>query len=373
MSKAQQAEDATLEQALGEAFDAMEDGAEEITDTEEDFDEEAEVSEEGAEETTEEVSEDADEESDEQDEGSEEVSEELKEEIQDAADSDYNEPAPERWPADMKEVYNSLPPPARKAMLEGIYKPMQASYTRSTQELAEMRKTLNPMLETVNQYRNEFQRMGVNPQEAFQRQIAWAAHFAKVGPEQGIKDMQAAYGLGQQAQGQQEEEYLTPVERAMKAKLDALEQQVQQGGQYLQKQQAEQQQQLQQRRYAEVQGGLQDFINEQKDGKPAHPHIEKVAPAIAGLIRGGLVSQTNEYGQPIPVRDQLSRAYKLACDMDPSIRQATTADRSGQVRKAKAAGSVGVVAKSRSEPSDVSGRSLAEELEEAYDKMARTG
>lgn len=361
----QQADETSLEQALGEAFDEMEDGEEEISDAGEDFDEEAE---EGDEETTAEADETDDGEAQE-----EEVSDELKEEIQDAADSDYSEPAPERWPQQIKEVYNNLPPAARKAMLEGVYKPMQAQYTRSTQELAQMRKAVEPMLKSLDQYRNDFERLGVNPVEAFQRQMAWAAHFARVGPEQGVQDMQAAYGLSKPEAGQQEQEYLTPVERAMKARLDAIEQQFQQG----QQQQVQAQQQAQQhayrQKYQQIGSELQDFINEQKDGKPAHPHVEKVAPAIAGLIRGGLIPATDEYGRQVSVREQLNRAYRMACDMDPSVRAASSRNNAGQVAKAKAAGSVGVVAKSRAGQQDVSGRSLAEELEDAYDRLSRTG
>ena len=356
-----------LENALAEAFDEMES---DDSDVEEEDVEEAEISEEGDAEEIEEGDEAASEEQ--QD---EEVAqdEELKGEIEDAAESDYTEPAPERWPAEIKQVYNELPPQARKAMLEGIYKPMQAQYTKSTQQLAQMRKQVEPMLKSLDQYRNDFERMGMNPQEAFQRQVAWAAHFARVGPEQGLKDMQEAYGLGAKQEGQQEEQYLTPVERAMKAKLDALEQTVQSSQQQtVQQQQAAQQQQYQ-RRYTEVTKGLQDFINETKDGKPAHPHVEKVAPAIAGLIRGGLVRTTDDYGQPVPVRDQLNAAYRMACDMNPSIRTASTGSQSRQVAKAKAAGSVGVVAKNAASQSDVSGRSLMDDLEETFDKMSRTG
>jgi hypothetical protein len=129
---------------------------------------------------------------------------------------------------------------------------------------------------------------------------------------------------------------------------------------------------MQQERAAEIQRGYNDFINEQKDGKPAHPHVEKVAPAIVGLIRGGLVPPVNEYGQPIPVRDQLARAYKMACDMDASIRPASTPkNHSRQVAKARAAGSVGVVAKSPAGQADVPERSIQEDLEATFERLSR--
>ena len=315
----------------------------------------------------------------------EEEVEEVTAEAEDAAEEDqppqeediepedtveWDEPAPERWPAELKEVYNELPPEARQAMLEGIYKPMQRQYGQTTQELAQMRKQVEPMLEAMTQYRNDFERMGVDPAHAFRTQMAWAAHLAKVGPEQGLKDMSAAYGLDTQPQGQEEEQYLTPVERSMQSKIDELSRQVQGVGQTQHQATELAQAQAYQARYNDVQTGMQSFINEQKDGKPAHPHVERVAPAIAGLIRGGMVNQTDDYGQPVPVRDQLAQAYKMACDLDPSIRSASgTSGR--QVQRAKSAQKVGVVANEPVGEADVPALSVAEQLDAEYDRLSR--
>lgn len=293
-----------------------------------------------------------------------EETEEVTEEIEEAA---WDEPAPERWPDEIKDVYNKLPVDARKAMLEGIFKPMQRAYTQNTQELAQMRGKVEPMLQSLDQYKNDFERMGMNPVEAFQRQMAWAAHFSRVGPEQGIVDMRAAYGMNQSEPGQQEQ-YLTPVERAMQAKLDQLEQQVH--GQQHQRA-TDMQQQTQQAlhsRAMEVQTGLQQFMNEQKDGKPAHPHLEKVAPAIAGLIRGGLVSQSDEYGQPVPVRDVVAQAYRMACDMDSSVRSPRLG---GQVERAAAAQNAEVVTTQPSGVPDVQEMSLEQSIDNLYDQLDR--
>lgn len=289
------------------------------------------------------------------------------EEQQEAEDSGYEEPAPERWPSELKEYYNKLEPEGRKLLMDHVYKPMQRTYTQTTQQLAEMRKTLDPLMQTMGQYRNDFERMGVDPQEAFTKQMAWAAHFARVGPEQGIRDMQEAYGLnGAQDKGQ--EEYLTPTERKMKAELDALKQQTSQVGQQFMSQQQAQQQQQYQQHVNGIRNELQSFINEQKDGKPAHPHVEKVAPAIAGIIRGGLIKNVDDYGQPISIRDQMEQAYNMACRLDPSIRTATTNKR--QVKAVKNAQDANVVANTPAGQESVPNLSMTEQIEETYDKLA---
>lgn len=355
-----------LNDALAAEFDAM--AAD--SDVEEEIgDEQAEISEEGyeidVEENDEEVSEAAEEDT---------VEQELKDEIAEASDSDYTEPAPERWPSEIKEVYNSLPPEARKAMLDGIYKPMQATYTKSTQELAQMRQTLNPMLETMNQYRNQFERMGVSAEEVFRTQLAWAAHLQQVGAEQGLRDMAAAYGVGKidpKGQQDEDEQYLTPFERKLKADFQAQSQQLQQLTNTFQSQVQNQSEAAQAARFNEVRQGLNDFINETKDGKPAHPHIEKVAPAIAGLIRGGLVPEADQYGQPMSYRDRVANAYEMAVNLDPSLRSVSNASRTGQMQRTKAARSVDVVAKSASAQSQFSDGNLSEDLAETFDRLSR--
>jgi hypothetical protein len=358
-AKAQQETSANLSDMIAETFDQMEsEGAE---------DEELEISaEDEAEDSEEATGEDGEQEVAEGEQ--EEASEELKEEIQDAADSDYNEPAPERWPDEIKAVYNALPPQARKAMLDGVYKPMQRSYTAATQELKAAREQINPVLEAMSQYSHEFERTGVSPQEAFKTQLAWAAHFNRVGPEQGIADMQAAYGVGRQSVGQGEQ-YLTPAERDIKRQIDALQQQIQGQQRY---QQTSLEQQRAEALRNEIQKNLTNFVNEKTEsGEPKHPHVEKVASNIAGIIRGGLIPKADEYGNPIPIRDQLARAYSMACNLDPSIRTPATDTR--QAGRVKAAQKVSVVTKRPAKHTDSEEMNLTDFIEKTYDRMASRG
>ena len=120
--------------------------------------------------------------------------------------------------------------------------------------------------------------------------------------------------------------------------------------------------------YNEVKQNLQSFNNEQKDGKPAHPHVEKVAPAIIGLLKGGLIPRVDDFGTPISYRDQMAKAYQMACNLDPSIRTAASGQK--QASLAKAAQKVGVIANTPAGQADVPELSVEEQLDAEYDRLA---
>jgi hypothetical protein len=255
-------------------------------------------------------------------------------------------------------------------VLEQVFKPMQRQYTQSTQELAQMRSTLDPMLQAMKQHGEQIQLMGGDPAEAFRRQMAWAAHFARVGPEQGIADMRSAYGLQEGGQENVPDEYMTPVERAMKARLDQLEQHFGQATQGLQQQEQQRHEQAIQARAQSIRTELQTFAGEMKDGKPAHPYIEKVGHAMAGLIRGGLVEKYDEYGSPVPIRQQINQAYSLACQMDPSIKSVSPRNSKRQVDAARRANSTVIGNTSRGN-ADVPDRPIVNDIEDLYDQLNR--
>jgi hypothetical protein len=96
---------------------------------------------------------------------------------------------------------------------------------------------------------------------------------------------------------------------------------------------------------------------------------------MAGLIRGGLVDRTNEYGQPIPYDQQLGQAYQMACEMDSSLRGAKTRQtRRKQVKLATnanrnvASKTAGVGADDKVE--DI--RPMADSLSDLYDRLDRS-
>ncbi len=314
-----------------------------------------------------------------QEETSEEITEEHEaEEVKAQADEEeveeepeYDEPAPARWSEEMKATYEELPPAARKLMVENIYKPMQRQYTETTTDLSKMKDKVAPLLQIMDDYGSDFERAGANPVDAIRRQAAWAQHFLKVGVEQGVEDMRKQFGI-KGADGQAETEYLTPTERKLKAEVEDMKSILQRNEQES-VQQTEQQQQEQYRAHIQqVHGELKSFIDEQKDGKPAHPYVEKVAPQIAGIIRGGLVTRVDDYGQPVPIKAQIAQAYRMACDMNPSIRSAKlTGKDARQVEKVKAAQDVNVVTTMPSgKPSGVPTMTVEQAVNAAYDKLA---
>ncbi len=324
----------TLEQALERTYD------------EQDVDETEEITAE-ADETTEEVTAEA---------------EETEEEA-----PVYDEPAPENWPEEIKTTYNALTPEAKKAMMDGVYKPMQRAYTDKTQELARMREQLKPMMEVMDRHSKDFETAGISPVEALNRQLEWSAHFARVGPEQGAKDLAAAYG--QDTQGQSDQ-YLTPFEKQQKMELDTLKRQLQ-GVRQTDEQRQQQAQQAQIEQYTNsVKQSIHEFETSMENGKLVHPHVKKVAERMAGLMRGGLVETKDMFGQPLPYSQQLENAYAEACK-NAGLNTSVTKSKLEQVNRAKAANH-GVVSKTPGSDVEMPAKSFDEQLKETYAQLDRS-
>ena len=356
------AEEKKMQDIIADTYDEMQNAVEEpevevVAATEEVTDEEVEISAEATTEVTE------------TDETNEVTAQsEQAEEVDDTPI--YDKPAPERWTADMKETYDKLPPEARKMMVEDVFVPMQRQYTETTMNLSKMKEKVKPLLSIMEDYSGEFEKAGANPVEAIRRQAAWANHFLKVGVEQGVEDMRKEFGVGGGGNGQAQDEYLTPVERQLKSESNETRQMLNE----LRRERDQSAQRTtedgRQARVQQVQKDLKSFIDEQKDGKPLHPHVEKVAPQIAGILKGGLVTQTDEYGQPVPFRTQMEQAYRMAVDMNPATRPAGGASRQRQVEKAKAAQDVSVVTTETSSGQNLPPVSLSQAIDDAYDKLA---
>ena len=298
-----------------------------------------------------------------------ETTEEVEEE------PEYAEPAPERWSQEMKETYEKIPPEARKLMVENVFKPMQRQYTENTTQLAQMKEELAPVMKVMEEYGGAFKDVGANPVDAIRRQAAWAAHFVKVGAEQGMVDMAKSYGVKSfdgGGQVQESTEYLTPTERKLQTQLDNVQGQLNQQQQSSVDQNKAAAENAHKARYHQVRRELTEFANEQKDGKPVHPHVDKVAPQIAGLLKSGLVTQKDEFGQPVPYRAQFAQAYEMAVSLDPSLRSAVAPNRQRQVERAKAAQDVGVVATMSSNRSDPKSElSVTDAVAQAFDQLDR--
>ena len=364
-AKQQQATESSLEDQLSDAFDSLEaaDAAKPEPETT------GEIETDGELETSEDTTETEETELEATDEEQEPIEAVEAHETDEAV---YDTPAPERWPAEMRERYAKLPPEARKLLMEDVYKPMQATYTKNTQEFAAKRKSVEPMIETLQRYREQFDKAGISPQQAFDKAMAWESHRLNVSPEQYQVDWNKAHGI--ESKGQQSDdsdEWLTPFEKRMKAQLDDVTKQISSTATQAQEREQAQRNDAQQRHQHEVSSGIQNFAQATKNGKPLHPHFEKVAQHMTGLIQGGVVSRQDSNGQPLPMAQQLESAYEMACRLDPSIAAAqTTQTRAEQVKKAAAANR-SVVDKNPAGQVDVSGRPLTDTINDVYDQLNR--
>lgn len=90
---------------------------------------------------------------------------------------------PERWSEVDKAAFAKLPPDAQAMVLERN-KAMEGDYTRKTQELAETRKQIEPLLSSVSQWSPYLQSLNVTPEQAFQQMLATEYTLRTGTPEQ---------------------------------------------------------------------------------------------------------------------------------------------------------------------------------------------
>jgi len=284
---------------------------------------------------------------------------------------DYNEPAPERWPSEMKEDYNNLPPAGKKLMMK-VYKPMQASYTKSTQQLAEQRKQVEALDSIRQEMSDDFVRLGIDPIEAIRQQAAWARHLQKVGPEQWASDIVEAYGAKPTAQtGQQDSsEYLTPEERRLQGEvseiretLSSLQQQQQQAAE--QSSQAKLEEQV-----IAARRSLAEFISAEVDGKPVNPQAQELLPQMAQFLDSNMVRKVDEYGQQVPFADQIKQAYEMAGAISGK-RPMATPPANGKVSQAKAANQIAVATEPSSSKAPVRPLNREDRIAADYDRLQR--
>jgi len=285
---------------------------------------------------------------------------------------DYNEPAPERWPSEMKDAYNTLPPDARKLMMESVYKPMQARYTQSTQQLAEQRKQVEALDSIRQEMSDDFVRLGIDPIEAVRQQAAWARHLQKVGPEQWASDIVEAYGAKPTAQaGQQDSsEYLTPEERRLQGEvseiretLSSLQQQQQQAAEQSSQAQVEEQ-------VIAARRSLAEFISAEVDGKPVNPQAQELLPQMAQFLDSNMVRKVDEYGQQVPFADQIKQAYEMAGAISGK-RPMATPPANGKVSQAKAANQIAVATEPSSSKAPVRPLNREDRIAADYDRLQR--
>lgn len=282
--------------------------------------------------------------------------------------------APHTWPEEWKDAFAGLTevnpedynPRQLQQMLLDQNQNMTKAFTQKTQGIAEERRELSGIRNSLQPHHERLQRAGIPPDVAIQRSLAWDAHIQR-DPVQGIMDMAHAYGVDLAATVQsntQEEQYLTPFERQLRDENQGLRQNVQQVSTQMQQWQQMQQNQEWQGRQSNAHAMLDEFMNAKDEaGNQMHPYIEHVAPRMTQLI------QENRLG--------LDQAYMVATSENPQIQQAREKSRKAQLlrdNKAKAqkvrqASRSGIVGKS-SGTGQASAMTAEQQVEAAYDQIA---
>lgn len=196
------------------------------------------------------------------------------------------EPHP-RWSADLKAQFASWPRNAQEAFL-ARHNEVEANYTRKTQEIADFRKSAEPLVQAVQpfgEYLNSVaQNLGKSPpalvQELLKTEYALrmgtpeqkANALAAIASEYGI-NLAALSGSSPDGQTYQPDPFVNQLYQTMPAVQHEL---------------AEIRQfkaQLEQERLAQE---VESFRSaKDATGQPAHPYFEDVRPQIAALLQSG--------------------------------------------------------------------------------------
>ena len=234
------------------------------------------------------------------------------------------EPHP-RWPAELKAEFAKWPPEVQKAF-RARDDATEAEYTRKSQEVAETRKTHEPLLGEIQRQAPFLQQIGYTPEKFLAESaavaqrlmmgtpqqkgdaLAYLAQLHKVPPEAVLQSLGVSITQDGQAQAQPPE-------------LQQLRQQVFDLTQALGGLQQQQGQTERQRAQAEF-----EAIGQSKDdsGQSKYPHFGRVKETMVKLVANDLATTWDQ-------------AYKIAVRGDDDLYQQTVAaERQGEAAKAEA-------------------------------------
>ena len=249
--------------------------------------------------------------------------------------------APIHWSVQDREMFAELNPKAQNFLLERS-RAMEAAHTQRSQEIAPIRKAIEP-------YQGYLQQLGTNPAEAFSR-LMGTEYTLRNGTNQQkvetLKQLVKDYGI-------------TPPDEnevAPDPRVNQLQQQLQ----HMQVSQQQQAQAVQEQRVAQASQVIEDFKNQKtEDGRLAHPYYGEVVDYMTAIIS----SDTQKGIQP-----DLKRAYDTACWASPVVRQRLlTEQNKANVQKKKVAGA-SVSGAGSNQPTNFD--SVEAAVQAAYGKLA---
>lgn len=184
-----------------------------------------------------------------------------------------------RWPAEFKAEFAKWPPEVQKAFKDRDGA-TEAEYTRKTQELAETRKAVEPLIQEVGKWSPYLRQLGLTPDQAFTQMLTTEYTLRTGTPEQKAQSLAylaQLYGVALPNQtagdGQQPDPAITQLHRT----VSGLQSQLRQIGE---------QNVLNERQRAQAEF---DALGQAKDvsGQLKFPHFERVSKTMIQLVASG--------------------------------------------------------------------------------------
>jgi hypothetical protein len=262
--------------------------------------------------------------------------------------------APSHWsPAD-KEIFKNAPPELQKWMIDR-HKSMEGDYTRKSQEIAEFKRSWEPVKELFAPHIDQLRATGQTPASVI-------THWANINnslnnnPAETIKWLASQYNVDLSGQIGDNDIYIDPHVQSLRQELQQLKQSVVQREQY-----------ATQQRLSTVQSELQMFAEAKTEaGELAHPYFEEVVEDMVSLAKA------EQAGGKTPTVGDL---YDRAVWANPTVREKllaaqrdAAAKKAEQEARAKAAKAKIAKKTLRSSPDgEVSGDlTLRQQLEQAF-------
>ncbi len=239
--------------------------------------------------------------------------------VQEAAEEPQEDlVAPEAWPNESKEAFNSLPREAQQTLLDQS-KNLERGYTKKFQEIAEIKREHEAIASLFQPLEGQMRAANVNREGAI-RGLLEAQSLLNSNPLQGLRQLVSTYGrdgaaqivqsLAQEygvlapAEGQAEEEYIAPEVVELRNQVNGLTQKIEQ----------QNQQTIQQQQDA-IQKQISDFANKTDDaGNLLHPHFEKVRGTM-----GSLITASEAAGQSMTLEQAYTKAVRSEDDLFEEI------------------------------------------------------
>lgn len=206
---------------------------------------------------------------------------------------------PDRWSPEDKAKFTALPREAQEVVLDR-YKGMEADYTRKTQELAETRKSVEPLIQEVGKWSPYLRQIGLTPDKAFTDMLTTEYTLRTGTPEQksqSLAYLAQYYGVplptaGDGGETSQPNPAITQLHQTV-------------AGLQSQLRQMSEQSVLSERQRAQAEF---DALGQAKDqsGQAKFPHFERVKQTMIQLVASGQTDTwDNAYSKSVRLDDDL--------------------------------------------------------------------